>query len=270
MGVDKTAEAMTQSVIAPTDVTWKSDDIKMLENKLITVDVDGYYYFGLHAISDKDEYFLHVNDLVVEESASLAGPDVVTNFIVVPTENKLEATISFTAPTKTVAGDDLTENLTKVDVLRDGEVIKTFEDVAPGTELSYVDNDRTLTIGAYSYQVVAYNAAGKGLTSDAITAHISVVFEVPYVADFSNEETSICSRSSTTTKTMPPGNGRMRQNTLSVNTMIPMPPTTILYRYPFIWRHANIMSLRLMLMPLAMDMKNVSKWCLAELLQLRV
>jgi len=189
MGADKTAEAMTQSVIAPTDVTWKSDDIKMLENKLITVDADGYYYFGLHAISDKDEYFLHVNDLVVEESASLAGPDAVTNLTVVPTENKLEATISFVAPTKTVAGNDLTENLTKVEILREGSVIKTFEDVAPGTELSYVDNDRTLTIGAYSYQVVAYNAAGKGLTSDAVTAHISVVFEVPYVADFSNEET---------------------------------------------------------------------------------
>ena len=185
MGTDKTVEAMTKAVVDATDVTWKSDDVQTLENKLITVDEDGYYYFGLHAISDPDEYFLHVNNLVVEFSADLNGPDSVTNLTVVPTENKLEATIRFNAPTKTVNGADLTENLTKIEILRDGEVITTLEDVAPGAEISYVDADNALTIGSYVYQVVAYNASGKGLTSDGVTAHVSVVFEVPYVADFS-------------------------------------------------------------------------------------
>ena len=68
MGTDKTAEAMTVPVIASTDVTWRDDDKHCLENKLITVDEDGYYYFGIHAISDEGQYFLYVNNLIVAGS----------------------------------------------------------------------------------------------------------------------------------------------------------------------------------------------------------
>ena len=188
MGTDKTAEAMTVPVIASTDVTWRDDDKHCLENKLITVDEDGYYYFGIHAISDEGQYFLYVNNLIVEVSADLQAPTTVDDLTVVPSTSKLAATISFKAPTKDVKGEDLTGNLTQIEILRNGEVIKTFEDVAPGSELSYVDEDEALTIGSYTYQVIAYNDKGKGLTSDAVDAYISNIAEVPYVVDFSTRD----------------------------------------------------------------------------------
>lgn len=188
MGADKTVEAMNTSVIPSTDVLWKEDDIKTLENKFITVSADGYYYFGLHAISDANQYLLHVNHLIVEVSADLNAPSKVTDLRVVPAVNKLEATISFKTPTTSVAGNPLTENLTKIEILRGDETIKTFENVALGTELSYVDADPALKVGSYSYQVIAYNAAGKGITSDPVTAYISNVAEVPYTADLSSKD----------------------------------------------------------------------------------
>lgn len=188
MGTDKTAEAMTVPVIASTDVTWRDDDKHCLENKLITVDEDGYYYFGIHAISDEGQYFLYVNNLIVEVSADLQAPTTVDDLTVVPSTSKLAATISFKAPTKNVKGEDLTGNLTQIEILRNGDVIKTFENVAPGSELSYVDEDEALTIGNYSYQVIAYNDKGKGLTSDAVDAYISNIAEVPYVVDFSTRD----------------------------------------------------------------------------------
>ena len=185
MGKDKTVEAMTKEVIPSTDITWKSNDVHTLENKVITVDETGYYHFGLHAISDPYMYILHIENLIVEISADLNAPDSVTNLTVVPTENKLEATINFNAPTKTLNGAELTENLSKIEILRDGAVIASLENVAPGSEQSYVDADNVLAIGNYSYQVIAYNAYGKGMASDAIVAYISNVAEIPYVADFS-------------------------------------------------------------------------------------
>ena len=188
MGTDKTAEAMTTEVVPSTDITWRDDDKRILENKFITVNEDGYYHFGLHAISDANKYLLHINNLVVEVSADLNAPAVVEDLTVVPSTTKIAATISFKAPTKNAQGNALTGNLTQIEILRNGEVVKTFENVAPGTELSYVDADETLTIGSYSYQVIAYNAYGKGLTSDAIEVFISNVAEVPYKADFSTRE----------------------------------------------------------------------------------
>ena len=185
MGKDKTIEAMTKEVIPSTDITWKSNDVQTLENKVITVDETGYYHFGLHAISDPYMYILHIENLIVEISADLNAPDSVTNLTVVPTVNKLEATINFNAPAKTLNGAELAENLSQIKILRDGAVIATLENVAPGSEQSYVDADNTLAIGNYSYQVVAYNAYGKGLASDAVVAYLSNVVEVPYFADFS-------------------------------------------------------------------------------------
>ena len=66
-----------------------------------------------------------VKNLLVEAGAEATAPAAVTDFAVAQTPNVLEAVVSFKAPTKTVAGDDLTD-LTKIDVLRDGNVINSI------------------------------------------------------------------------------------------------------------------------------------------------
>lgn len=182
LGTEAKASALTQSVIS--EVTVSSTEFATYENENISVAETGYYHFGIHATSDADQLRLTVANFLVEAGADAAAPDAVTDLSVVATENKLEATVSFKAPTKTVGGDDLTD-LTQIDILRDGAVIKSLtEGVAPGAELSYVDNDETLTVGKHVYQVIPYNTTGIGIKSEKVSVFLSAVIQVPYVVDF--------------------------------------------------------------------------------------
>ena len=185
MGNAATVAAMTTAVIYSTDVTWK-DDYKTLENLAVSVSESGNYYFGIHAISDADQYYLIVDNFTIEES----NPDIpaaVTDLVVTPAGDKAEATITFTAPSTTAGGDAITGNLS-IDILRDGTVIKTLTDVAPGSEQTFVDNSELgLTLGSHTYQVVATSEAGVGASSEEVTVQITGIIEVPYTADLTKE-----------------------------------------------------------------------------------
>lgn len=52
-------------VIPATDVTWASP--QTLEKRGFTVSKTGYYYFGVHAISDADQYYLNADNFFIEE-----------------------------------------------------------------------------------------------------------------------------------------------------------------------------------------------------------
>lgn len=182
MGTEPKASALTTSVIPATDVTWTA--YQPMENNAITVTETGYYHFGIHAISDADMYYLIVDNLSIEEAADPTSPAAVTDLTVTPSTEKAEATITFTAPTKNLSGDNLTENISKIELLRDDEVIATFEDVAPGTQLTYTDAEG-LTLGKHTYQVITYNKEGKASgKGDKVTAQIVAILDVPYTADF--------------------------------------------------------------------------------------
>ncbi len=185
MGNQPTAEAMTRQVIDPTEVIWTEN--KTLENGDIVVDETGYYYFGIHAISEKDKYRLYADNFLVDV-IEMEAPAAVTDLQVIPTKNMLEATVTFTAPSTKRDGTPLEGNMTKIDLLRDGQVIKTFENVAPGTSLSHVDNADDLAIGYHTYQVVAFNEKGKGKMSDEVRVYLTAVIEVPYYFDLRDEK----------------------------------------------------------------------------------
>ena len=70
----------------------------------------------------------------------------------------------------------MTENLTKIDLYRGNDIINTFEDVAPGDVLAYVDNIIE-AIGEQTYQAVPYNADGIGRKSEKVTVYVG--FDVP-------------------------------------------------------------------------------------------
>jgi hypothetical protein len=114
---------LKQSVLAATQVA--SKEFATYENETVEVAETGYYHFGIHAISDANMWRLMVKNFLVEAGAEPTAPAAVTDFAVAQTPNVLEAVVSFKAPTKTVAGDDLTD-LTKIDVLRDGNVINSI------------------------------------------------------------------------------------------------------------------------------------------------
>lgn len=181
IGKEAKASALTQSVLA--EVTVTSTEFVTYENENVSVSETGYYHFGIHATSDADQFRLAVANFLVEAGVEATAPDAVTDLKAVATGDKLEVTVSFKAPTKTVGGDDLTD-LTKIDILRDGKVIKSLtEGVTPGAELSYVDNDEALTVGTHVYQVIPYNSAGIGVKSEEVSIFLSVALDVPYTFD---------------------------------------------------------------------------------------
>lgn len=123
IGTEPKASALKQSVLAATQVA--SKEFATYENETVEVAETGYYHFGIHAISDANMWNLFVANFLVEAGAEPTAPAAVTDFAVAQTPNVLETVVSFKAPTKTVAGDDLTD-LTKIDVLRDGNVINSI------------------------------------------------------------------------------------------------------------------------------------------------
>lgn len=173
LGSEATVAGLTTTVIEPTDVTSKEDTEFEAE---FTAPADGKFYLAIHAISDANKWNLYVKSFAVEFGLLDTDIDAVTNLAVTPGEQgALSATVSFTAPTKNIGGADLTENIAAIEILRDGETIQTFNDVAPGTDVTFNDADEALTNGNHTYQVIPVNAEGKpGRKSEKITVFIGV------------------------------------------------------------------------------------------------
>ena len=184
-GNEATPEGMTIQVVEPTDVLW--EEPQGLEAK-ITVSETGTYYIGFHAISPADMNKLFVDNVMVDiyEMEAPAAPNDLT---AVQTEEQLEVTINFTAPEVKRNGEPLTNNLDKIELVRDGQVIHTFENVAPGAELTWMDNGDDLTLGVHKYYAVAYNEMGAGDKSEIVTLKLIVTLNVPYTADLTQPET---------------------------------------------------------------------------------
>lgn len=131
----------------------------------ITVDEDGNYCFGFHAISTNG-YQLNLASMSIEPTANISAPAAVTNLqVVAGAQGALSATISFTAPTVDLEGNELTA-IGRIDILRGEEVIYTFENPTPGAEYSYTDNGAQL--GNNTYKVIPYSTAGdNGMDAEA-------------------------------------------------------------------------------------------------------
>ena len=102
---------------------------------------------------------------------STAAPTAVTKLKVAndPT-GATNATVSFTAPKKTIAGDKLTA-LEKIEVKRGDVLVKTFEAPELGAALSFVD--QVEADGEYTYTVTAFNEEGAGMPRSA-SAYIGI------------------------------------------------------------------------------------------------
>lgn len=189
VGKEATVEGLSTVAIAETEVT--SSDFTDFSGSF-TPDEAGTYYVAIHATSDADQFRLKVKTLTIEVGAAGNAPAAVNNLTVTPTDNKIEATIVFDAPSVTIDGNEMTENLTKIDVLRDGVVIESVADVAPGSERTIVDNEeKGLTIGTHKYQVIPYNANGIGQKSEEVSVLITAALSVPYTFDLTKDQTGL-------------------------------------------------------------------------------
>lgn len=130
IGLDKTAEAMTQAVIAPHAVTIKDFNETSAS---FTVAKEGYYYFGLHCTSEKTKSGnLKVCNLKVVESAEIVEPAAAGTIAVTPApKGELKATITYTAPTLTASGAPLS-SISKVVITTNWAFKTELTDVVPG------------------------------------------------------------------------------------------------------------------------------------------
>lgn len=73
MGEAATVEAMTTDVIASTEVA--SDTFAPFSGD-VTIQNSGNYHFGIHAISDPDEFTLYIDDISVEEGSGVSNINI--------------------------------------------------------------------------------------------------------------------------------------------------------------------------------------------------
>lgn len=175
IGKTPTVDGMTTIVLAPTEIKTTSGDPYKL-SKPVIVDESGSYYIGFHGISDKDMFYLCLKNFGVTAPRSSDGPAAVTDLSVTadPT-GAFNVTVSFVTPDKSINNNPIT-SLDKVELSRDNEIIKTWDNPAAGTPLSF--NDVLDKGGDYLYSVVAYNAEGAGL---AVESSVFVGFDYPEV-----------------------------------------------------------------------------------------
>ena len=182
LGKAASPEALTQQAIAAFDVEGQMH--QTLRNETLKVDETGYYYFGIHDISEAGGYSVFADNFFVKNGPADGAPAAISDLKVQQDGGEMRAIITFTTPTKAVDGSTLTTNLTKVEILRDGAVVKTIEDVALGSQQQVTDEG--LSVGKYTYTAIAYNEQGFGQDGNVVSIFIAEAKEIPYTVSFAD------------------------------------------------------------------------------------
>lgn len=173
MGTAATIAGLATTVLSTVTVEGSAPAVKTVK---FTAPTTGNYYFGIH-FNTTGEVFsnnLMVTKVVLEGAADMSIPAAASNLTVTPAANgELKATVAFTTPSQTADGQALS-SLTKATVYRDNAVIKTFDNPAVGTQLSYEDTG--MSNGKHTYKVVVANETGD---SEAVQADAFIGTDIP-------------------------------------------------------------------------------------------
>lgn len=165
LGAEPTLQAMTTLLLPPTDISSASPRTRSLTFRPAS---DGPLCVGFHALSSHLlGYELSIDNISIKELTSVDAPDTVTQLRAVADANGgKQATVSFTLPTKTIAGNTLSGTL-RASIVCWGDTLKTFTNCNPGQALSYVHNSDAT--GEHVYTVVVTGEGGKGLDAQVAT-----------------------------------------------------------------------------------------------------
>lgn len=162
------AAELVEEIAPPTDLT--SANYTSF-SKTISPTESGNYYFGFHAISDANSFYLYLDSVSIENAADPAAPDSVTCLEAnADPMGKLQATLTFHAPSKTIGQSPLS-TLSRIEVKRNGELMATIASPAPGSEQTVVDGKALQ--GTNKYTITPYNEIGKGMERD-ISLYVGV------------------------------------------------------------------------------------------------
>ena len=134
MGTSQAVDAMTTAVVPDHEVF---TDFTTVE-KNFTVPADGYYYFGFRCATTKAKtaIFKLRNFGIYVASEKIDPPAAGELSYVLAPKGELKATVTYTAPTKTVTGGDV-YSISKVEVKTNWIVSHTFTDVEPGQTITF-------------------------------------------------------------------------------------------------------------------------------------
>ncbi len=163
-GTEGEVSALTTPVLAKTTVNGKTP---VEFTGTITASGDGLHYVGIHATTPQNGGYLYVKSLAIEAGVSYLAPGAVTDLVATPDATGAhKATITFTTPAVTL-GNDALDEITRVELLRDGTLVKTVtEGIAIGTAMTITD-DTEPTAGKHTYSVVCHNSYGSGAEAKA-------------------------------------------------------------------------------------------------------
>ena len=181
VGNAPTVEAMTVTVVPPTPITMYDTYF----NEEFTVPADGKYYIGVHGCSTEWLALIKLMYFQITGGAYGDGPAKVMEAVIEPdwTSQTNTANISFVAPVVTGFGDPLS-SITKIEILRDGTVVKTFDNPTPGSAYNYTDE--VSTPGEYTYTILPFNENGEGGKVEQTVTIGAVGKSVPYLEDFTS------------------------------------------------------------------------------------
>lgn len=161
-GTAPTPEALTRTVCAPVEI---NDENPTTVEGTIIPEETGVYHIAVHGISDPDQFMLFVDNISLSGGLATDAPGPVENVSLIP-DPKGEKTveIGFSTPALSIGGFPLAE-LSRVDIYREDSLIKTFDNPAPQSQLSFID--RVEESGTYHYTFKPFNAEGEGMSASA-------------------------------------------------------------------------------------------------------
>lgn len=160
------------------DTLHLTDNQKWVEIEAFALpDEDADYFIAFHAVSPMKSYYLHLDNVSVSAAGDTGVPDVATDVKVTPDpQATLKATVSGKAPEKNIAGGKL-ENISKIEIKRDGTLVTSLTGITPGAPFSYTDG-AVPTNGIHEYSVICHTETGAGLSVSA-SAYIGVEKPAP-------------------------------------------------------------------------------------------
>lgn len=170
IGNAATVEAMTSTLVEPVDIIGEAP--KAMQAYIVS-ETDDLQYIGFHSISERNKYYMFVDNIRVSSGTSSASPNAVTDLKAIPDpDGAYSINLCFNAPSTDYAGNKL-ENIDRIEIKREGEETpaKIFESPAPGEALSFADqSDKP---GEVNYIIHAYNAEGAGKVA-TVTSYFGI------------------------------------------------------------------------------------------------
>lgn len=178
LGTSADPEDMTIEVMPATEFSSRIDCVNYVK-----VPSNGTYYLGVHSTTPREgALYTRLQSIDIYEPMPATAPAAVTDLKVSPASDGVKpykVEISFKAPAVDLDGNPLTANLEKV-VIGNGTyagnalstVSKTFENVAPGQELSFTYTQKGT--GYRTFGIVAYNESGIGAETYTASTYVGV------------------------------------------------------------------------------------------------